>query len=144
MSEATKTAIVKAVMEADTVKCADMGAAKVATAKTAAVATTSMREGRRWHHEQRSDRKSFKHRELRVVRHPFCWSPLILSSVRSQPRQPQTHNGGREAGSTCTQSAGSTWWKRRAVLLVGQLGDHPASADRPIDQARAVQAMWHA
>jgi len=59
VSEATKTAVVKAVMEADTVKCANMGAAKVATAKTAAVATTSMREGRRWHHQQRSDRKSF-------------------------------------------------------------------------------------
>ena len=41
MSEATKTAVVKAVMEADTVKCANMGAAKVATAVTSASVTSA-------------------------------------------------------------------------------------------------------
>jgi hypothetical protein len=72
----TETAVVEAVVEADTMKCASMGATEVATAETAAVATASMREGRRWHHEQRSDRKSFKHRET-----PGCPSPVLLVAV---------------------------------------------------------------
>jgi hypothetical protein len=60
--EAPKTTVVETVVEADTVKCANMGATtKVATAETAAVATTAMREGRCWYRKQRRDRKSFKH-----------------------------------------------------------------------------------
>jgi hypothetical protein len=73
MPEATK--MVEAVVKTDTMKSANMGAAKVASAETAAVATT-MREGRRWHHEQGRDRKSFKHRGT-----PGCPSPVLLVAV---------------------------------------------------------------
>ena len=72
MSEATKTAVVEAIVKAQTMKCANIGATKVA----AAVATAAMREGRRWHHEQRSDRKSFMHRGT-----PGCPSPVLLVAV---------------------------------------------------------------
>jgi hypothetical protein len=74
--EAAKTTVVEAIVEADTVKCANRGTTKVATAETATMATTSMREGRRWHHEQRSDRKSFMHRGT-----PGCPSPVLLVAV---------------------------------------------------------------
>jgi hypothetical protein len=55
-------AIKTAVVEADTVKCTNMGATKVPTTETAAGATTTVREGRRWDCEKRCDCKGSKHR----------------------------------------------------------------------------------
>jgi hypothetical protein len=79
-------------------KCANMGATKVATA----------RDGRRWHHEQRSDRKSFKHRGT-----PGCPSPVLLVAV------------GPLVGSiTTTTTADPELWTQGRVNL------HP---DRRID-----------
>lgn len=71
MREAIKMAVVEAIVKADPVKCTNMGATKVATTETAAVATTTMCEGGRWRREQSCDRKSSKHRgtpELSVTR----------------------------------------------------------------------------
>ena len=51
--EAIKTAVMETVVKADTVNCIDMPATKV---------TTTIREGRRWHCEQRCDCESSKHR----------------------------------------------------------------------------------
>jgi hypothetical protein len=61
--EVIKMAVTKAVVKAHTVKCAHMATTKVATTETAAaVAATTVSEGRRWHREQRCDCKSSKHR----------------------------------------------------------------------------------
>jgi hypothetical protein len=61
--EVVKMAVMEAVVKARTVKCTHMATTKVATTETAAaMAATTVSEGRRWHREQRCDCKSSKHR----------------------------------------------------------------------------------
>jgi hypothetical protein len=60
--EAIKMAVVEAIVKAGPVKRTNMGATKVATTETAAVAATTVREGRRWRREQNCDCKNSKHR----------------------------------------------------------------------------------